>query len=59
LVSFAQLRDAKPQLWKAAADDLVKIAHEADQAASDIYDRARAPSMTTGRTLSVSGPGSS
>jgi hypothetical protein len=39
MITFAQLRDAKPQSWKTAADDLVQVAREADQAASDIYAR--------------------
>lgn len=39
MVSFADLRDAKPALWKTAADDWVNMAVEAEQAANDIYDQ--------------------
>jgi len=39
VVSFADLRDTEPALWKAAADDWVKLAEEAEQSANDIYDQ--------------------
>lgn len=43
MVDFAQLRDAKPDLWQAAADDWLKLAKEAEQAARDIYDNGARP----------------
>ena len=39
MVSFAALRDAKPALWKTAAEDWVSLALEAEQAANNIYDQ--------------------
>lgn len=42
MVDFAQLRDAKPDSWQAAADDWVKLAEEAEQSARDIYDQGKA-----------------
>ncbi|GDY33268.1 hypothetical protein [Gandjariella thermophila] len=41
MVSFTDLRDAKPRLWQRAADDLLRLAKEAEQAASDIYHQGK------------------
>ena len=38
MVTFAELRDAKPQLWSTAAEDLRKAAQQCERIVSDIYN---------------------
>ncbi len=42
MVGFAQLRDAQPRLWAAAADDWIQLARQAEESALDIYDQGSA-----------------
>jgi hypothetical protein len=43
VVGYAELRDARPQMWRAAADDWLALAKEAERAAEDVYQRASGP----------------
>ncbi|MGN9914120.1 amidase domain-containing protein [Phytohabitans sp. LJ34] len=43
MVTFLELRDARPELWKSAADDAVALAQLAEESAGDIYERGAAP----------------
>ncbi|MFI7666693.1 hypothetical protein [Nocardia sp. NPDC049526] len=37
MVTFVQLRDAKPYLWQTAADDLLAVSKQADRTADNIH----------------------
>ncbi|MCG7607646.1 MULTISPECIES: amidase domain-containing protein [Mycobacterium] len=43
VVTFADLRDAKPQLWSTAAQDLRKAAQQCERVVGDIYDNGVQP----------------
>lgn len=42
MVSYPELRDARPALWRRAADDWLRLAKEAERAAEEIYDQGTA-----------------
>lgn len=37
MVTFAQLRDAQPALWRTAADDLLAVAKQSERTAGNIH----------------------
>ncbi|GAA3699772.1 hypothetical protein [Gordonia hankookensis] len=45
MVTFADLRDARPALWEAAADDILNVSKQAERTADNIHANGVAPLM--------------
>lgn len=43
MVTFAQLRDAQPALWQAAADDILEVAKQCERTAGNIHANGTKP----------------